>query len=347
MASIFDLVNPSEIATFWTSVGSNKIPYLGATLFPPKKQLGIDLSWFKGSDGLPVELSPAAFDTETTTRDRIGVDKIETEMPFFKDSFLIKERDRIEINKAMGSPNSAYIMPIIQRIYADAANLINSADVTAERMRMQLLSTGVIAISANGQSYNYDYKFKTAHKEALVSTAKWSDYTNSDPIEDIKRWQDTIEDDTGLRPTGGICTRKTWNYLLHNAKIKMDLNVTNGQNIILTDAMLKTYIFDKLGVNIAVYNKKFLTRAGASTLFFPDETFTLIPDGNLGNTYYGTTPEESDLMAGSNASVQIVNTGVAITTVKKTDPVNVQTKASMVALPSFEAIDSVFIATIG
>lgn len=344
--NIFDLVNPKEIATYWSTVGSNKVPYLGATLFPSQKQLGIDLSWFKGSDGLPVELSPAAFDTETTIRNRIGVDKIETEMPFFKDGFLIKERDRIEINKAIGSANAAYIMPIIQRIYADGANLVNSADVTAERMRMQLLSTGLIGISANRQDYNYDYKFKISHKETLLTTAKWSDYTNSDPIEDIKRWQDVVEDDTGVRPTGGICTRKTWNYLLHNQKIKLDMNVTSGQNIILTDAMLKTYLFDKLAINVAVYNKKFLTRAGVATLFFPDETFTLIPDGNLGNTYYGTTPEESDLMAGNNANVQIVNTGVAITTVKKSDPVNVLTKASMVALPSFEAIDSVFIGTV-
>ena len=64
MPNIFDLVNPKAIATYWIESGSNKIPYLGATLFPPQKQLGIDLSWFKGSDGLPVELAPAAYDTK-------------------------------------------------------------------------------------------------------------------------------------------------------------------------------------------------------------------------------------------------------------------------------------------
>jgi hypothetical protein len=98
---------------------------------------------------------------------------------------------------------------------------------------------------------------------------------------------------------------------------------------------------------VAVYNKKYKNGAGATIQFFPDNTFTLIPGGNLGNTYFGTTPEESDLMAGATtAQVQIVNTGIAVTTWKEVDPVNVLTKVSEIVLPSFEAIDQVFIATV-
>lgn len=347
--NIFDLINPKAIATYWTESGSNKIPYLGATLFPSKKQLGIDLSWFKGADGLPIELAPAAFDTKTTFRDRIGVDKIESEMPFFKAGFLIKEKDRMEINKAVGAANADYIMPIIQHIYDDANNLIKSSDVTCERMRMQLLGSGTIAISANRQAYNYDYKFPSAHKETLTSTAKWSDTANSDPISDIIRWQKAVNDDTGVKPTMAICTSKTWNYLLANQKIRLAINTlnSNGASIPVNDVQLKQYLSIMCGgLQVAVYDKRFRTVAGASTSFFPDETFTLIPDGNLGSTYYGTTPEESDGLAGTNANVQIVNTGVAIKTIKQADPVNVETIASMVALPSFETIDTVFIGTV-
>jgi hypothetical protein len=125
------------------------------------------------------------------------------------------------------------------------------------------------------------------------------------------------------------------------------MNVQNGQNIILTDAMLKIYFQTKLGLSIAVYNKKYALQDGSSNLFYPDDKFTLFPDGNLGNTYFGTTPEESDLMAGgTDAQVQIVNTGVAITTIKNPHPVNIETIVSEIAMPSFEAIDSVFIATV-
>lgn len=347
MPTIFDLVNPIEIGTYYVSNGSNKIPYLGATLFPSKKQLGLTLDWIKGANGLPVALMPAAFDTKATIRDRIGVSKIETEMPFFKESMKIKEKERQELNKAMMAANSEYILPVLQKIYDDASNLVAGAEVDCERMRMQLLSSGKIAISANRVAYDYDYKFKPAHTETLLTTAKWSDTVNSDPVEDIRRWQDTIEDDTGNRPTNAVCTRKTWNYLLHNQKMKLDINVQNGQNIILNDAKLKSYLMDQCNLQVAVYNKKYALQDGSSNLFYPDDKFTLFPDGSLGSTYYGTTPEESDLMTGNtDAQVQIVNTGVAITTTKETDPVNVNTKVSMISMPSFEAIDSIFIGTV-
>ncbi|MNJ05565.1 hypothetical protein D3C73_1669570 [compost metagenome] len=46
-------------------------------------------------------------------------------------------------------------------------------------------------------------------------------------------------------------------------------------------------------------------------------------------------------MSGSAANVTITDTGVAVTTVKATDPVNVETKVTMICLPSFEAADQV------
>ena len=69
----------------------------------------------------------------------------------------------------------------------------------------------------------------------------------------------------------------------------------------------------------------------------------MFPSGALGTSWFGTTPEESDLLASNVANVRITDTGVAVTTTKETDPVNVDTKVSMIFLPSFEAADQVFI----
>ncbi|PAB61424.1 phage capsid protein [Anaeromicrobium sediminis] len=345
--SIYQIVTPKEIAVYYSEDTSNKIPYLGMTLFPADKQLGLDLKWIKGSKGLPVALKPSAFDVETTLRDRIGFDELETEMPFFKEGTLIKEKDRQELNKILASGNQAYIDMITKKIFDDVTGLIDGAEVQGERMIMQLLANGTIAIRANKVNYEYDYKFPIEHKETLLGTDAWSDAENSDPVSDIEAWQDKIEEDTGEKPSRAICTKKTWNYIKANKKIRLDMNPIGGQNIIMTDKLLEDYLENKLGLKIARYNKKYKTEAGVSTQFFPDNTFTLIPDGNLGTFYYGTTPEESDLMSGQNAAeVQIVNTGVAITTQKKVDPVNVFTKVSAVMLPSFESIDSVFIANV-
>lgn len=347
MPTIFDLINARNIATYYESNGSNQIPYLGETLFPAKKQLGLDLSWIKGFNGLPVSLKPSEFDAKATLRDRIGLNKIDTKMPFFREAMRVGEEERQDILRLMASTNSQYLMPVINRVYDDATNLVNGARVISERMIMQLLSGGKISITANRQDYDYDYKMPASHQETLAGTAQWSD-PDSNPVDDIRTWQDTVEDDTGVRPARAICTRKTWNYLLANKTIRLDMNPAGGQNIILTDSMLQQYLMSKLGITVAVYNKKFaLEVGGAAQLFFPDDVFTLIPDGNLGNLYYGTTPEEADLMSGGTvAEVQIVNTGVAITTVKEPHPVNVETIVSQICLPSFETIDTIFVAKV-
>jgi hypothetical protein len=346
--NIFDLVSAALIATYYIENPSNKIPTLGSLLFPNQKQVGLDLSWIKGHNGLPVSLAPAAFDAKAPLRDRIGVEKIETEMPFFREGFRIGEKERQELLKVLGGANRSIVEPIIQKIYNDAQNLIDGADVVAERMRMQLLSKGGIQIVGDdGNGYNYNYKFSNKHKSRLTGTDRWSN-TKADVVEQITTWQDTIEDDTGNRPAKAICTRKTWKNLLRNETIRLDMNPVGGQNVILTDAMLKAYVLDKLNLQVSVYNKKYLpTQHSAAENFFPDDTFSLIPDGNLGNTYYGTTPEEADLMSGgTNAQVSIVNTGVAVKTIKEPDPVNTSTIVSAIMLPSFEAIDSVFIANV-
>lgn len=349
MATIFDYVNAKEIASYIKTAPQNKMPYLGEVLFPAKKQLGLDLKWIKGSQGLPVALKPSSFDTKATLRERVGFTKIETEMPFFRESMRIGEKERQELNKFAGSSNTEFVMPIINNIYDDIGNLVESGRAQAERLRMQLLSAGTIDVSANRVEYKYDYGFSSDHKETLLTTARWSDTANSDPAYDINRWQDTVEGNTGVRPTLAICTRKTFNYLTSNAKIKADMFLTTGSvaNLtLITDTMVKQYLQTKLGLNISIYSKKYMSDSGTATNYFTDDVFTLIPEGNLGSTFYGTTPEESDLMAGSEAQVEVVNTGLAITTIKEVHPVNVFTVVSGIFLPSFETIDGCFIATV-
>ena len=49
---------------------------------------------------------------------------------------------------------------------------------------------------------------------------------------------------------------------------------------------------------------------------------------------------------GANIEVAITDTGVAVATHGTYDPVNVQTKVSMICLPSFEAADQIVIADV-
>lgn len=343
--SIFDLVRAKELTAYWEELTQHEPTYLGEELFPADKKMGLNLEWIKGANGLPVVLKPSAFDVGAIPRPRIGFDKLSTQMPFFKESTYIDEELRQQLNMVIETGNQNYIDAIIRRVFDDETRLLKGARARREEMRMMALTTGVIAISANGQNYNYDYGIPEAHK--VDTSIAWSNVDSADPIEDLRTWMDKIEADTGIRPTRGILSRKTWGYLRNNQRILKSIFVlSNGQVSALSDARLTQYLSDELGLELIIYSKQYANDAGKPTPFVPDDTVVLFPTGNLGKTWFGTTPEESDLMGGKVANVSITDVGVAVTTIQKADPVNVETKVTMICLPSFETANSVMIADV-
>lgn len=343
--TIFDLVKAPEIASYWKEMVQDAPPYLGETLFPPQKKLGLNLSWLKGKKGLPVALKLSAFDVKAVPRQRIGMEKMSTDMPFFKESMYVDEELRQELNKVMESGNSLYIDAVMNRIFDDSTTLIEGARVARERMRMQLITTGEISLASNGQAYDYDYGLD-ATTQKVDSSAKWSN-TNADIVGDIRGWQDTIEDATGVRPNRAVCSRKTWSYMLKNLPIKKTIAVLSDGTEYLSDNKLKTYLSEELDLTVTVYSKRYMADNGTAAKYIPDDTFILLPPGNLGNTWFGTTPEESDLMASNTVeNVAIVDTGVAVTTMKHEDPVNVEIKVTQICLPDFPTADQIVIADV-
>ena len=343
--NIFDLIKAPELTSYWEEHTQDMPPYLGEELFPNDKKLGLRLDWIKGANGVPVVLKPSAFDVGAVPRPRIGFDKLSTDMPFFKESTYVDEELRQELNMVMETGNQAYIDAVVRRVFADEIRLLDGARARREEMRMMALTTGTIAISANGQQYNYDYGMPENHK--VTADTSWNDYENSNPIEDIRSWMDMIEDETGVRPTRGVCDRKTWGHLRRNKNILKSVFVlSNGQVEAMSDNRLTQYLGDELGLELIIYSKRYKNDAGETAQFIPEGTVVLFPSGTLGNTWFGTTPEESDLMGGRVANVSITDTGVAVTTIEKADPVNVETKVTMICLPSFEAADSVVIADV-
>lgn len=335
MPRIYDLYNNKTIAEYYSEAVSNSIPYLGETLFPPKKKLGLDLKFIKSSKGVPQVLKLSAFDTKATIRDRAGFSDVESEMPFFKESMLIKERDRQELNKLIDSGNQAYVDVILNNIFDDSKELIEGAKTQFERMRIQLLCKGKIQITHDGLGIDYDYGVN----KTTVS-ASWADPT-TDIMADLENALDKVETRCGVRPTRAVCTSKTFKYFRENNKIVGAIRALNTTKYV-TGKMVREYIKDELDITIQIYDKKYKDETGVENKFFDDDVFTLLPPtASLGKSWYGTTPEESDLMGSSAANVSIVNTGVAVTTSETRDPVNVDLKVSFIGLPSFENSDMV------
>ena len=337
--SIFDLVKSDALVAYWETLATQQPPYLGEELFPAQQKLGLDLKWIKGAKGLPVVLLPSAYDVKAKKRDRIGFDKLSAEMPFFKESSMIDEEMRQQLNMVIASGNQAYIDSIMNNVFDDEMRLLIGARAQRERMRMQALTTGAISISANGQDYDYDYQIPDNHKKT-VSVA-WSD-SKATILDDIREALDTVEDDTGVRPDRAVCSPLTWRYFMKNEEIRAAIN-GNNTNAPIKESSVRDYISEELKLEIVAYGKKYTDEAGNTQKFVDDDVISFFPSGALGTSWFGTTPEQSDLMTGNAANVTITDVGVAVTTTKETDPVNVDTKVSMIFLPSFEAADQVFI----
>lgn len=339
--TIFDLVLSAELVAYWEALTQDEAPYIGEELFPADKKRGLNLQWIKGSQGLPVVLKNSAFDVAAIPRARIGFDKLSANMPYFKEGTYIDEELRQELNMVLETGNQAYIDSVMNRVFDDETRLLRGAAAAREMMRMMALTTGVITMESNGQVFNFDYGVPAEHK--ITVGTSWSDLTNSDPMEDIRQAKEQILDDTGAVITRAICDGKTWRNLRNNEKIKKEIFVlTNGAGAI-SDNRLRTYLMDELGIEVVVNDKRYVDNTGATVKYIPEDVFVMFPDGALGKTWFGTTPAESDLMTGSAANVALTDTGVAVTTVKKEDPVQVETIVSMICLPSFEQANQIAI----
>ena len=354
--NIFDYINSKEIAAYVTNQPDNAIPYFGETIFPAEKQVGTDISWLKGANGLPIAIQPSNYDAKARLREKTGFEGVSTEMAFFREAMRIGEKDRQQLNLLLSQPESTMALPIIKNIYNEAGRLVEGVRVQAEIMRMQLLTTGKIDItSADGRAkYTYDYGQTHLFKCDQARAAWGPTGTKADPVLDIIAWCDAMEDERGTRPTRLVMNRNTFLKMVRCPQLhKMMYPDDSASNYFVSESQYKAFIEEVTGCSIYVYSKKVSNLDHGTGLasatpvqLIPDDKVVILPSGTVGKTRYGTTPEESDLMSGTDAQVSIVNQGTAVTTYKEKHPVNVVTIVSAVMIPSFEGIDDCAVATV-
>lgn len=352
-----DVFNAEAVAINYTNSASNAMPYLGAGFFPPKKKAGLDLKWIRGHRGLPVSLMPSNFDAKSTFRDRVGVKMSETQMPFFRESMLVKEADEQEIMRVQDA-NDPYAQQVLDNIFNDTQTLIDGANVVPERMIMQLLAPlgGVFGININANDVDYTYNYdpdgtmKAKHYLSIESEEdKWSASETCDPIQNLEDALDAQEEETGNRPEVLLMSKNTFNMIKKCKKVRENVAVASSlvsagvqADLHYTTARVQQYIETELNVRIVIYNKQFKDEAGTAKKFYPDNIVAMLPNGALGSTWYGTTPESLRGGAVAGASVSEVNTGVSILVKTTDDPVNTKCTCSEITLPSFERMEECY-----
>ena len=347
-----DVFSAQSVALNRTTVESNRIPFMGEAWFPNKKKMGIDLSWIKIHKGLGVALKPSNFDALATIRPRQGFAMTKQQMPLFREYMLVKEQDMIDIMRVREA-NDPYIDAVLSSIYDDTNELIDGADIAAERMRMQLLCPAGgelgISISADDMVYNYDYdsdgSWKAKHYVELTTAGdKWDAPTTAKPLTNLRAGIQYLAS-IGVTASMVLSNSSTFDLLLECDQVKDALVTISGTTVNFMDTeTTEEVIRRKLKVDWLTYDKMYKDYDGTEKKFYLDDYVTIIGSGQLGSTWFGTTPEERTLLGDPKVDVNVLDRGVAIAV--KTDygpPVSVATTVSQLVLPSFEGMDSIYV----
>lgn len=332
-------------------------PYLGRSFFGTDKKIGLDLRFIKGRKGLPVALKASNFDAKAPLRDAIGFKDIQNEMPFFRESYMVTEKDEQEYMRYLDAENSELANQVLREIMKNPMDLVLGADVVPERMIWQLMAPAdgipkIDVVVDGGERYVIDYTtdngaaYKKKNFIQLEGTSMWSDSANATPIQDMVDAQEQHKENTGEILSTFVMNQATWKQVVNAEDTKKQVlgSVAYQSGIRLKDSDVKAYLLDNYGITVLVYNKLYIGEDGASHKFIPDGVVSAIAGtaSSLGTVWYGTTPEErsGDLVKGT---LSIVNTGVSIYTYTTEHPVNTHCVVSEIVLPSYENMDSVFV----
>lgn len=332
-------------------------PYLGRSFFMTDKKMGLDLKFIKGRKGMPVALKGANFDAKAPLRDAIGFSSFQNEMPFFRESYMVTEKEEQDYMTYLNAENANMANQVLKEIMKNPMDLVLGADVVPERMIWQLLAPvdGIPRITVTvdgGQSYVVDYtadegaEFKAKNFMELSGTNLWSAKSTATPIQDLVDAQEQHEENHGEKLTTFVMNKTTWKQLVNAADTR--LHVLGAQasqaGVMLKDADVKAYLADNYDITILVYNKMYIGEDKQTHKFIPDGVVSAIAGNitSLGTVWYGTTPEERSGNE-TDGSLSIVNTGVSIYTYTTNHPINTHCVVSEIVLPSFENMDSVFV----
>ena len=322
------------------------VPYMAKAFFPHRKQTSLDLKMVKAHKGLTVALKPSAFDTIPTIRTRGNFSVTSMKLPFFREGFQVSEEDIMKIHNAR-EVNDPYLLEALRRIYDDAAELYDAANVAAEKMRCSLLApvngNAQFSVSGDNAIYNYNYDpdgtWKTAHYIELTGADMWSAPTTAKPLNDIREAKQVLIA-SGYTAQYAVMNSATFDYLIENDQMRNALVTVSGVTVDFIDDETARELFRrKTGLNLVLYDKMYKDIDGTDKKFFPDG-YVSIASGILGDTAFGPTPEEVTGLVNANADVSILDEGIALSRVTTYGPPYQEgIFAAMAAAPSFENMD--------
>ena len=266
-------------------------PYLGRQKFGTRKQESLDLRFIKGKSGLPVSLKASNFDAQAELRDVGGFSDVHNSMPFYRESYMVTEKEEQEYDNYRSAENSSLANNVLREISKKPMNLIEGVDYTD----------------------NEGAEHKKQHFKSISGTSAWDKPATATPLDDLIQTRRDFAKATGYSLTRFTMNTETWEMVLKAEDTKkqvLGITAYNG-GIRLQQVQVAEYLRG-YGIEIEVYDKLYIDENGKSQYFVPTGIVSAQSSGVfLGDYVFGKTPEErSGSLTDGNLS--LVETGVSI-----------------------------------
>lgn len=322
-------------------------PMLGEALFPEKKIQDIEFDMILGSGGLPVSASVHAFDTKTQLASRQAIEKGVQSLALIKRQIKITEKELIKIQNPRSDAELTFVLT---QLYNDAEKMEEGIRVRVEAMRMEILSSGKVAINENDVAVTIDYLVPTGNKLPF----NWSAPTTATPLIDLEEIATAVETECGSRPARAMTSRKVVKAICACTTIKKAIFGTNSDKLVTLSSL--NDLLSQSDLPILLVNEGKYKVEGAKTeenptgfiteRYFPENIIAMFGEGTLGETIYGLTAEEVKLIGDGNMETASMVGNVFVGTYTSIDPVAEFTKSAASVIPSFPHADELGIATI-
>lgn len=340
MPRLEEVFNTNELFNYFKE--RTVAPMLGESLFPERKIQDIEFDMILGTGGLPVSAEVHAFDTETQLASREAIEKGVASLALIKRKIKIAEKEIIKINNPRTDAELAFVL---SQLYNDAEKMTDAVKVRVEAMRMELLSTGKIAINENKVKVTIDYKVPSGNKKSFT----WQTPASDTPLDDLSALADAVEAESGYRPTRALTSRKIVKTICNCDSVKKAIYGVNSDKIV-TLAALNELLAQLDLPQIVVYEgkyKKETSKGFATTRYFPENVISMFGDETLGETIYGLTAEEVKLIGdGKMQESSMLDNKIFVGTYTSIDPVGEFTKAVATALPTLPHGEELGIGTV-
>ncbi len=341
MADILTLISDADRLAFSQNLSIARPNFLGDELFPDQKTRNLKAEYLRLASNarIPVMATVHGFDTEAEIASRPVFDKVSVEKMLIKRKINQTEKQRQLTENGVWSDDE-----IVKYTFDDMRMMADSVKTRTEVAKMEVLSTGKMAIKENNVDLSVNYGVPDEN------TAYTLDLSESADI--IGQIQAIVDDarDNGYLITRAITSNVVMRKLSANTGIQTRIYGTVGAGTYAPTSRIEALFGEIFGFStITSYDLryKYETASGstATKRFFPEDKITFIATG-ITNTFgfglWGVTPEEEKYGQYTEKSQ---NQFITITQWNEPDPVAVWTKASGLFIPVLPDPEAIYIAT--